>query len=216
MLTLDIKVKFYFYSYVLIIFWNIKKQNAFLKCILICRPCDKVKVLTLRCRISDFWSCCVVSWRSNRVILFQILLVSGWRIACPPTLFLAFPLAAAVFFFRWFLFVHSIWLIFQFPRCCSPYVLSIGLCFPWIFFNIRWTIWNFNSSFPFNEHFQYSLSLCPPLLVPEYRRIYQVYPSSILFGGLRGAHLTILSPRWVFVLWQRFHWFYSWPCWSVL
>lgn len=75
MLTLDIKVKFYFYSYVLIIFWNIKKQNAFLKCILICRPCDKVKVLTLRCRISDFWSWCVASRRSNRVILFQILLV---------------------------------------------------------------------------------------------------------------------------------------------
>lgn len=101
-----------------------------------------------------FWSWCVVSRRSNRVILFQILLVhvhvSQWRIACPPTLFLAFPLAAAVFLiFRWYsreLFVHSIWLIFQFPLCCSPYVFSIGLCFPWIFFNMRWTIclWNYN------------------------------------------------------------------------
>lgn len=45
-------------------------------------------------------------------------------------------------------------------------MFSIGLCFgiPWIFFNIRWTIWNFNSSFPFNERFQYFLCVLLCLL----------------------------------------------------
>lgn len=138
-------------------------------------------VLTLRCRIAFgpgawrrcvriVWSCFKFFWFGE----FVHVLVSQWRIACLPTLFLAFPLAAAVFLiFRWYsreVFVHSMWLIFQFPRCCSPYVFSIGLCFPWIFFNIRWTIWNFYSSFPFNERFQYSLCvlLCLFLNSVEY------------------------------------------------
>lgn len=115
-------------------------------------------VLTLRCRIAfgpGAWRRGIlIGWSWFRFFWFGEfvhVLVSQWRISCPPTLFLAFPLAAAVFLIvRWYsreLFVHSMWLIFQFPRCCSPYVFSIGLCFPWIFFNIRWTIWNSNYLF---------------------------------------------------------------------
>lgn len=97
-------------------------------------------VLTLRCRIAFgpgawrrcvriVWSCFKFFWFGE----FVHVLVSQWRTACLPTLFLAFPLAAAVFLiFRWYsreVFVHSIWLIFQFPRCCSPYVFSIVCVF---------------------------------------------------------------------------------------